>query len=347
MSTRHHVESIVQDPPSKIQNPKSGFTLVELLVVITIIGILIALLLPAVQAAREAARRLQCSNNLKQLALGCLIHENVQGFLPTGGWGYQWLGDPDRGAGKRQTGGWVYNILPYIEQTALHQLGAGATLDTQRSAANAKRVQTPITAFNCPTRRPSILFARTIVVGLYCDPVSAQARSCYAINLGDTNRTVIGGPGAYWIGEHRTYRWPDTSDITGVSFIRSQVTMAMICDGSSNTYLVGEKHINPDYYLTGMDWGDDWNMYLGHQDDNYRSVGYPDTSNPGTYLYFPPMQDQPGLMYEKGFGSAHVGGLNMALCDGSVRSVSYSIDPEVHRRLGNREDGLPIGGSQF
>ena len=108
-----------------VKNRYPGFTLVELLVVITIIGILIALLLPAVQAAREAARQMQCKNNLKQLALGCLQHEQAQGFLPTGGWGCGWVGDPDRGFDRQQPGGWHFNILPYIEQQALHDLGIG------------------------------------------------------------------------------------------------------------------------------------------------------------------------------------------------------------------------------
>ena len=125
---------MISDRPSCL--PRSAFTLVELLVVITIIGILIALLLPAVQAAREAARQLQCKNNLKQLALGCLSHENATGRLPTGGWGFAWTGDADRGTDRRQPGGWIYNILPYIEQQALHDMGAGLAV---RPAAEERR----------------------------------------------------------------------------------------------------------------------------------------------------------------------------------------------------------------
>ena len=79
------------------RKPSAGFTLVELLVVIAIIGILIAILLPAVQAAREAARRSQCANNLKQMATAALNHESSKKFLPTGGWGHNWIGDPDPG----------------------------------------------------------------------------------------------------------------------------------------------------------------------------------------------------------------------------------------------------------
>ncbi len=149
---------------SEIKNQKStAFTLVELLVVITIIGILIALLLPAVQAAREAARQVQCKNSLKQLALGCLNHENAVGRFPTDGWGCGWTGDADRGNDWRQPGGWWYNILPYIEQPALHDLGLGAGdwNSPAKMAANAQRYSTPLGTFYCPTRRRPVAYPFT------------------------------------------------------------------------------------------------------------------------------------------------------------------------------------------
>ena len=170
----------------------TGFTLVELLVVITIIGILVSLLLPAVQAAREAARRVQCQNNLKQIALGCLGHEQEQGFFPTGGWPWHYVGDPDLGVGASQPGGWVFNILPYMEQQPLYMLGAGKSGD-EKIAAIAQRVQTPLVWMNCPSRRRP---GNRPYTGRApeCPGLGLAAKGDYAGNAGDQSTPDRGRP---------------------------------------------------------------------------------------------------------------------------------------------------------
>ncbi len=257
-----------------------GFTLVELLVVITIIGILISLLLPAVQAARESARRMQCSNNLKQLGLGCLTHEEAHGFLPSGGWGHVWLGAPDQGFGKNQPGGWMFSVLPYIEQQSLHQLGAGGTA-AQKAEAVATLATTPLAVFNCPSRRRAKLYTHTAayplnpgIDGVKVDSAKLAnvAKSCYCMNAGTYCLGHSGGPAT--IAADATYTAPPIcADANGLSCWLSETTIASIRDGTTNTYMLGEKNLNPDKYESGCSTGDSQCMYNGHDPDNIRYAG--------------------------------------------------------------------------
>ena len=333
--------------------------------VITIIGILIALLLPAVQSAREAARRMQCTNNLKQIGLAWMNHESAHGIFPTCGWGYAWTGDPNRGFTKKQPGGWVYNILPYLEQQSLHDLGVSATTAQQVADAIHQRDATPIGGMNCPTRRgPGPYQNPQCNSGTYSGvPESAASmsksspvhiRGDYAACSGDPKweDPSIDGPNTLTEGDTVGYwdsseceRCADTiSKCNGVGCLRTEITVAMITDGLSNTYMVGERWCAPDHYTDGQWWGDDWAMFTGWQDDITRSACY-DTETPSNS--FTPLPDTPGLSYRGRFGSAHSDACNFVFCDGSVHAISYTIDAWTHRCPGVRNDGKTTDGSKL
>jgi prepilin-type N-terminal cleavage/methylation domain-containing protein len=248
---------------------RAAFTLVELLVVIAIIGVLVALLLPAVQAAREAARRAQCSNQLRQVAVAWQLHHDAHKFFPSGGWGYAWIGDPDRGAGKKQSGSWAYSCLPFLEANAIYQMGKGATGTAKRDALT-ELARTPLAVFYCPSRRSPRAY-NNADVGLgpninynFGNP-DTLARSDYAANLGPRAAPSFGDPpniSSQWgSGPNPTDAAQgkgfivDTFDafryIQGVAYQRSQIELKHITDGASNTYMVGEKYVNPDFYEGG------------------------------------------------------------------------------------------------
>jgi len=317
---------------------KSGFTLVELLVVIAIIGILIALLLPAVQAARESGRRITCQNNAKQLSLAMLQHHEVYKFFPSAGWGWHWLGDPDRGTGKKQPGSWCYSILPFLEQPALHAMGTDQQPDVitdPQKVATREATQFAVSAFYCPTRRAVGLYPHVIVAAVpgghawNADAdVERTNRTDYGANAGDTKVFWGGGPDP--ANGFAGNGFADMSASNGIVAQRSEVQMAHVRDGASNTYLIGEKYLNPDHYATGLDYSDDHSFLAG---DDFDMNKWTDE---------PPLADRYGQTEFWRFGSSHPGGFNMSLCDGSAHTINFQIDPKVHRLLGNRKDGQAV-----
>ena len=159
-----------------------AFTLVEILVVISLIGVLVALLLPGVQAARESARRSSCSNNMKQIGLAVKLHTDSHRIFPTGGWGADWVGDPDKGYGPKQPGGWIYNVLPYVEEANLRDRGKGQPDNAKRTILS-EVMQTPIEVFNCPSWRLARAYPYTGPPTLKnAQPPERVAKSDYAIN---------------------------------------------------------------------------------------------------------------------------------------------------------------------
>ncbi len=315
-------------PALPFRSGRSGFTIVELLVTIAVIGIVIALLLPAVQYAREAARRTQCRNNLRQIAIGAQNFHSTYGSFPGNGWGFTWVGEPERAVGASQPAGWIYQLLPQLEAANLWSIGAGTT-GAERLAALAQLCRTNLALFKC-TSRPCDQLGPQTTAFQYRNAVMPEfvSRTDYAINEGDYITGTRGGPSSLTEGDDPNYAWRDVSMATGVSWLRHGAKISDITDGTSNTYFAGEKYVSTRGYREAMDLGYDQSMFTGVDLDLNR------------WTLQTPIQDEE-IVSERSFGSAHAQDCFIALCDGSVRSVAYTIDETVHRRFGNRHDGVP------
>lgn len=296
--------ALVSSAPS-VRSPK-GFTLIELLVVIAIIAILVSLLLPAVQQAREAARRTQCKNNLKQISLAIHNYHDVYGLFPNSEVG---------GTGSLSRGSLFLAILPYLEQANTFNLYNPSLSNTD--APNMAAVQQVIPTYLCP----SAPLRRAIPIP-GCD-LNNRAPGTYA---------VCTGSGDPW-GTLAT-RNPHNGAIVNPG--SGKTSMRDIIDGTSNTLLVGEAAWNlPDYFFTSgpctgqIRWG-----------FSYWSSPYPLATAFTTMAPFNPKRGGAAVLSR--FRSEHIGGSQFALVDGSVRFVSENVSQQILDSAGTRAAGEVI-----
>jgi prepilin-type N-terminal cleavage/methylation domain-containing protein len=325
---------------------RSGFTLIELLVVIAIIGVLVGLLLPAVQKVREAANRMSCGNNLKQLGLAVHNYHDVYGRFP-----------PARVC-REACATWPVLIMPFMEQDNVFKLwnSTNPPYPWQYKDQPVAAQQALVKSFYCPSRRPPTISPAAQNGGT--NGGFASATGDYAACDGDGfNRNVLTARGAI-ISASITTQPPypaspgceaddpcgDVIDTFRIVDVRSRTGIASITDGTSNTLLIGEKHVRPTRfglanedraYFSGVD-------YVTAQ----RSAGCTTVNAAnvctGGFRPIAPFPTYSGTAWNIIFGSYHSGICQFVMCDGSVRGISVNIDTTNLRRLADRADGRVI-----
>lgn len=322
---------------------RRAFTLVELLVVIAIIGILVALLLPAVQYARESARRTECSNNLSQIAKAIHLHQDTFKVLPTGGdhpWpNPSWYRDSNgNNFGPQMQGmGWAFQILPFFENSNISSQRGVDDADTMRIITS-----TPMPMFFCPSRRRNARFSGNVLMDYAAATTTNDLSS--TDDGGSQNNAFFRG-NTWGVPSNQIYNgviirtnWSQPDPSSGVPGnavgSSSPINLSNIKDGTSNTILVGEKRLIPAQYTTGA-WHDDRGWTDGWDPDTVRLTSAP---------FGPDMSAQrdqdSGTVGDIGyhFGSAHATGMNTAFADGSVKFVPYTMNRINFQRMGHRSD---------
>jgi prepilin-type N-terminal cleavage/methylation domain-containing protein/prepilin-type processing-associated H-X9-DG protein len=301
-----------------------GFTLVELLVVIAIIGILVALLLPAVQASREAARRCSCMNSVTQIGLAMHNYEFSNETLPPG---VQNPDGPIRYEPKGQHIGWIVPILPYLEENALSQM-----IDIPAGAYDPKNVRPRSTVLGfliCPSYPGDERCVET-----YSDDASMLPESDFGMLDGGTEN--LNPALTTYAGCHHHEETPIDADNRGLLFLNSRVRFGDIFDGSSHTMLLGEVLANQQ----GLGWISGTRETLR----NTSSINAEADRWRNQVKTFEPRESRDPLSVG-GFASSHPGGINANFADGSTRYLSEMIDPKLLRQMGCRDDGeLPAEG---
>ncbi|UUO08615.1 DUF1559 domain-containing protein [Blastopirellula sp. J2-11] len=320
---------------------RRGFTLVELLVVIAIIGVLVALLLPAVQQAREAARRISCNNNMKQLGLALHNYHDTFKAFPPGNMNKSGSTDdctPDGTQCQDGMAPWTVLILPFIEQSALHD-----QFDFSQQFYWGFNDDYTNTNPSCGTLNDNFAVQTTSVGAFHCasDPLAG------ADSLTNNYMGVMGG-GPLPSNRNGT-DYPCTMDGTrlnyneGILYLNSKTKFASITDGTTNVYLIGESKylFQPDFCCETAAWsssariGGNSSLMVNIVACTFQPNSGDNPLDPNVHMWV----EMPGTV-----GSWHPGGCHMAMADASVHFLSENVDITTHRNLAKRNDSEPVSG---